>query len=120
MKGAQARRVGQTSLTRSGSTSMGGKTGEKGRGLRRQTPLGRLGSCELRGFGLFDCCGSCWFRLGLRGRLLGRLRLLLRGKFRFDLLGDGVRVHLVVLSGIFERLASLRLRPGRVENHGLD
>ena len=32
------------SLARSGSTSQGGKTGEKERSLRRQTPFERLGS----------------------------------------------------------------------------
>jgi len=32
------------SLARSDSASEGGKTGEKGRGLRRQTPFERLGS----------------------------------------------------------------------------
>jgi len=32
------------SLARSGGTSMGGKTGEKERGLRRQTPFEMLGS----------------------------------------------------------------------------
>ena len=64
--------------------------------------------------------GRRWFRLGLRGRFLGGLRLLFRGKLRSDLLGDGVGVHLVVLGGVFERLAGLRLRPGCVENDGLD
>ena len=99
---------------------MGGKTGENGRGLRRQAPFEMLGSGALRGFGLFDWCGFCGLRLDLSGRLLGGLRLLFRGKLRFDLLGDRVGVHLVVLSGVFERLASLRLSPGCVENHGLD
>jgi hypothetical protein len=32
------------SPTRSGGTSKGGKTGEKERGLRRQTPFEKLGS----------------------------------------------------------------------------
>jgi hypothetical protein len=100
------------SLARSDSTSMGGKTGEKGRGLRRQTPFGRLGSCALRSFGLFGCRGPRRFWLGLSGSLLDSLRFLFRGKLRFDLLGNGVGVHLVVLGGVFERLTSLRLRPG--------
>jgi hypothetical protein len=47
------------------------------------------------------------------------LRFLFRGKLRFDLLGNGVGVHLVVLGGVFERLTSLRLRRITVSTRSL-
>ena len=112
-RGVQARRVGQTKSDAKRQHIKGWEDGRKRTGPASADPVWKAWNVErYAALAFLTAVGFVWLRLGLRGRLLGGLRLLFRGKLRFDLLGDGVGVHFVMLGGVFERLAGLRLRPG--------
>jgi len=97
---SQARRVGQTRLARSGSTSQGGKTGaDKRQGPASADPTIKIHELTLSGFSLLRGCGALLARLRFLRSLPGGLRFLLGGELLLDLGRDRGHIHLVELGG---------------------